>query len=124
MDLALSCPAFGCCLLRTQGLAELVLSSPAAPQVYLSFMAPDATYSGGTTWAGTGIQFSSDAAVVKGAIALLKQRNPATKVLVAVGGEAGRAAGAVGGAHLMCLPDLCACPPLPQPKHLRQCHHR
>lgn len=56
-------------------------------QVYLSFMAPDATFPGGVTWAGTGIQFSSDPAVVKGAIALLKQRNPATKVLVAVGGE-------------------------------------
>ena len=39
------------------------------------------------TWSGTGIQFSSDAAVVKGAIALLKQRNPRAKVLVAVGGE-------------------------------------
>ena len=31
---------------------------------------------------------SSDAAVVKGAIALLKQRHPATKVLISVGGEA------------------------------------
>lgn len=39
----------------------------------------DTTYAGGVTWAGTGIQFSSDAAVVKGAIALLKQRNPRTK---------------------------------------------
>ncbi|PSC67018.1 chitinase [Micractinium conductrix] len=54
--------------------------------VYLSFMYPDATYTGGVTWAGTGIQFSSDPAVVKGAVALLKQRNPRTKVLVAVGG--------------------------------------
>lgn len=54
--------------------------------VYLSFMLPDATYSGGVTWSGTGLQFSSDAAVVKGAIALLKQRNPGTKVLIAVGG--------------------------------------
>ncbi|PSC68420.1 chitinase, partial [Micractinium conductrix] len=49
--------------------------------VYLSFMYPDATYTGGVTWAGTGIQFSSDPAVVKGAVALLKQRNPRTKPL-------------------------------------------
>ncbi|KAL4447578.1 hypothetical protein ABPG75_004797 [Micractinium tetrahymenae] len=54
--------------------------------VYISFMQPDATYTGGATWSGTGIQFSSDASVVKGAIALLKQKNPRTKVLVAVGG--------------------------------------
>lgn len=38
------------------------------------------------TFSGTGIQFSSSADVVKGAIALLKQRNPRTKVLIAVGG--------------------------------------
>ena len=38
------------------------------------------------TWAGTGIQFSSDASVIKDAIALLKKTNPGTKVLVAVGG--------------------------------------
>lgn len=49
-------------------------------------MSPDATYSGGMTWAGTGLQFSSDPAVVRDAIALLKSRNPGTKVLVAVGG--------------------------------------
>ena len=55
-------------------------------QVVLSFMKPDATYSGGLTLANTGIQFSSDAQVIKDAIKLLKQRNPNTKVLVAVGG--------------------------------------
>ena len=49
-------------------------------------MQPDTTYTGGITFAGTGIQFSSDPSVVQGAIALLKKRNPATKVLVAVGG--------------------------------------
>jgi chitinase len=54
--------------------------------VLLSFMQPDSSYSGGVTFAGTGIQFSSDASVVKDAIALLKARNPGTKVLVAVGG--------------------------------------
>lgn len=46
----------------------------------------DASYAGGVTWAGTGIQFSSSADVVRGAIALLRQRSPRTKVLVAVGG--------------------------------------
>ena len=55
-------------------------------QVVLSFMKPDATYSGGVTLANTGLQFSSDAQVIKDAIKLLKQRNPDTKVLVAVGG--------------------------------------
>ena len=59
---------------------------PYFTHVILSFMSPDATYSGGLTWAGTGLQFSSDPSVIKGAIALLKQRNPGTKVLVAVGG--------------------------------------
>ena len=49
-------------------------------------MSPDAGYSGGMTWAGTGIQFSSDPATVKSEIALLKQKNPNTKVMVAVGG--------------------------------------
>jgi chitinase len=54
--------------------------------VILSFMRPDSTYTGGVTFAGTGLDFSSDAAVIKAAIALLKSRNPNTKVLVAVGG--------------------------------------
>lgn len=49
-------------------------------------MTPDTTYTGGMTWAGTGLQFSSDATVVKDSIAILKKRNPGTKVLVAVGG--------------------------------------
>ena len=47
-------------------------------------MLPDTTYSGGVTLAGTGLQFSSDAQVVKASIAILKQRNPGVKVLVAV----------------------------------------
>lgn len=49
-------------------------------------MKPDTTYAGGATFLGTGLDFSSDPAVVKESIALLKQRNPNTKVLVAVGG--------------------------------------
>ncbi|MBW4670302.1 MAG: hypothetical protein KME60_23530 [Cyanomargarita calcarea GSE-NOS-MK-12-04C] len=54
--------------------------------VIVSFMKPDATYGGNLSLAGTGLDFSADGSVVKGAIALLKQRNPNTKVLVAVGG--------------------------------------
>ena len=55
--------------------------------VVLSFMKPDSTYSlVDMTFTGTGIEFSSTPQVVKSAIALLKQRNPGTKVLVAVGG--------------------------------------
>ncbi len=54
--------------------------------VIVSFIKPDATYSGNLNLANTGLQFSADGSVVKGAIALLKQRNPNTKVLVAVGG--------------------------------------
>ena len=46
------------------------------------------------TFQGTGIQFNSDPEVVKGAIALLKQRNPRTKVgkarLAGPGGWLGR----------------------------------
>ena len=49
-------------------------------------MRPDSSYTGGVTFAGTGLDFSSDASVIKDSIALLKSRNPKTKVLVAVGG--------------------------------------
>ncbi|KAL4419617.1 hypothetical protein ABPG77_001671 [Micractinium sp. CCAP 211/92] len=52
----------------------------------LAFMWPEATYSGGMTFEGTGLSFSSEPAVVKGAIALLKRHNPRTRVLVSVGG--------------------------------------
>ncbi|KAH7620133.1 hypothetical protein NADE_008407 [Nannochloris sp. 'desiccata'] len=54
--------------------------------VILSFMRPDSTYTGGVTFSGTGLDFSSDPLVIKSAIALLKARNPNTKVLIAVGG--------------------------------------
>lgn len=55
--------------------------------VILSFMRPDNTYqAGSSTFAGTGLDFSSDPSVIQGAIALLKKQNPGTKVLVAVGG--------------------------------------
>ncbi|KDD74727.1 hypothetical protein H632_c1110p2, partial [Helicosporidium sp. ATCC 50920] len=57
-----------------------------ANYVILSFMKPDSSYNGGVTFDGTGLQFSSSAQVVKDAVAALKQANPKTKVLVAVGG--------------------------------------
>jgi chitinase len=62
----------------------------------------DTSYPGGTTFQGTGIQFSSDPSVVKGAIALLKQRNPATKVLIAVGGATYSNWGQVGPNGVLC----------------------
>jgi hypothetical protein len=46
----------------------------------LPLLCADTTYPGGVTLQGTGLDFSSDAAVVKESIALLKQRNPYTKV--------------------------------------------
>ena len=70
----------------TASSSALANLPPYFTHVILSFMSPDATYAGGLTWAGTGLQFSSDPSVIKGAIALLKSRNPGTKVLVAVGG--------------------------------------
>lgn len=52
--------------------------------VMLSFMQPDCTYTGGLTFEGTGLQFSSEPAVIKDAIAALKSKG--VKVLLAVGG--------------------------------------
>ncbi|KDD75127.1 hypothetical protein H632_c855p0 [Helicosporidium sp. ATCC 50920] len=52
----------------------------------LSSLRPDTTYAGNVTFNGTGLEFSSDAKVIKDAIALLKEKNPNTKVLVSVGG--------------------------------------
>ncbi len=65
---------------------QLINLPPYVTQVFLSFMSPDTRYKGGVTFAGTGLQFSSDASVIKQSIITLKQRNPGTKVLVAVGG--------------------------------------
>jgi chitinase len=53
--------------------------------VIVSFMKPEANYQNNNL-SETGLQFSADSQVIKRAIALLKQRNPKTKVLVAVGG--------------------------------------
>lgn len=52
--------------------------------VLLSFAQPDMTYTGGLTFEGTGIQFSSDPPVIKAAIAAAQARG--MKVLLAVGG--------------------------------------
>lgn len=67
---------------------RLVNLPPYVTQVFLSFMKPDVTYTGGVTFQGTGLQFPGDdmAPVIKQSISILKQRNPGTKVLVAVGG--------------------------------------
>ncbi|KAL4447576.1 hypothetical protein ABPG75_004795 [Micractinium tetrahymenae] len=76
--------------------AEPWAASPAASRlaqlpsyvdiVCLAFMWPEAPYRGGLTFEGTGLSFSSEPAVVNGANALLKRRNPRTRVLVSVGG--------------------------------------
>lgn len=59
---------------------------PYVTQVAIAFFKPDATYSGGMTWEGTGLLFSSPAAVIRDAIALLKEKNAGTKVLLSIGG--------------------------------------
>lgn len=52
--------------------------------VLLSFIQPDTTYTGGLTFEGTGLQFSSEPQVIKDAIAALRSKG--VKVLLAVGG--------------------------------------
>jgi chitinase len=55
--------------------------------VIVSFAKPDCSYvKGSYQLTGTGLDFSSDAIVVKDAIAALKAANPNTRVLLAVGG--------------------------------------
>lgn len=67
---------------------QLANIAPYVNMVLVSFMQPDASYNRGSySFTGTGLQFSADGKVVKDAIALLKKRNPKTKVLVAVGGQ-------------------------------------
>jgi len=56
--------------------------------VDLAFMKPDAVYSGGLNLQGTGLQFAYDGRMLKRAIALLRRRNPQTRILLSVGGAA------------------------------------
>lgn len=75
---------------------EIRTDSPAATRlarlpgyithVALGFAKPDMTYAGGLDLAGTGLQFPYSGQVLKGAIAELRHRHPAMKVLVSVGG--------------------------------------
>lgn len=54
--------------------------------VALSFVKPDLVYAGGLDLAQTGLQYPYPGAVLKDAIALLKQRQPELRVLLSVGG--------------------------------------
>ena len=55
--------------------------------VILSFARPDCTaYEGGLSFFGTGLDFTSEAYVIRDAVSLLKRRNPGTVVLLGVGG--------------------------------------
>ena len=80
---------------RSQDPKQLQLANVASyvNMVVVSFLKPDASYSGNYNLANTGLftengqQPIVDGSVVKEAIALLKQRNPKTKVLVSVGGD-------------------------------------
>lgn len=54
--------------------------------VALSFVKPDLAYPGGLQLEGTGLQYPYGGAVLKEAIALLKQRQPEMRVLLSVGG--------------------------------------
>lgn len=56
--------------------------------VALSFARPDMSYDGGLELAGTGLQYPYDGRVLKGAVALLRQRQPGTRVILSVGGSA------------------------------------
>ncbi|ELR22409.1 chitinase Chi60, putative [Acanthamoeba castellanii str. Neff] len=65
------------------GLAQL----PAYANVALvAFAQPSCSYGGNLNLAGTGLSFSYDGSTLKQAIDALRQRNPTTKVMLAVGG--------------------------------------
>lgn len=55
--------------------------------VMLAFMKPDARYSGDLRLAGTGLEFDYSGSVLRASILQLRQRNPAVKLFVSVGGE-------------------------------------
>lgn len=68
---------------------QLAKLPPYVNVVVVSFMNPNGTYisDGNYDLTNTGLIFSADGTVVKDAIALLKTRNPNTKVLLGVGGS-------------------------------------
>jgi chitinase len=53
--------------------------------VALSFARPDMVYDGGLDISGTGLSYQFDGAVLRDAIALLKKRNPGTRVILSLG---------------------------------------
>ncbi len=74
--------------------AELQLANVAAyvNMVIVSFMKPNAAYTKGSYELGkkdelTGLEFNVEGELIKNAIALLKQKNPNTKVLISIGGD-------------------------------------
>ncbi|WP_170308649.1 glycosyl hydrolase family 18 protein [Ancylobacter pratisalsi] len=54
--------------------------------VALSFVKPDLTYAGALDLSGTGLEYPYSGAILRAGILALKQRQPGTKVLLAVGG--------------------------------------
>lgn len=56
--------------------------------VILGFARPDLDYRGDLDLAGTGLEFPFSGRVLKEAVALLRARNPGTRVLLSVGGAA------------------------------------
>ncbi|WDV45142.1 glycosyl hydrolase family 18 protein [Clostridiaceae bacterium M8S5] len=71
-----------------QGMSTDLANLPSYVNLVLvSFGKPDMTYSGNLNLDGTGLSFSYDGSVLKEAIAVLKQRNPSTKVVLSIGGE-------------------------------------
>ncbi len=74
--------------------------------VIVSFLKPDCTYVKGSyqlPMDQTGLQFSSESHVVKGAIELLKARQPNTRILIAVGGATYTNYAAV---NVQCIKDI------------------
>jgi len=54
--------------------------------INLSFMKPDVTYTGNLDISKTGLKFPYNGKILREAIAILKKKNPNTKVLISVGG--------------------------------------
>lgn len=55
--------------------------------VLLAFARPDAVYKGDLDLTGTGLEYRLSGPVLRDAVALLKRRNPGTRVLLSVGGS-------------------------------------